>query len=234
MTIPEKNVLTLVWRNGIMWVNIYGDTQMEEDFGLENDALQMRIGNYIYFYDEISPMSALKFVANLNDAVLYLQEINQEDAEENIDKTYKEDSVKIFIDSPGGNGMSAITMLSAMNTSPFPIDTYIVGNAASAATLIACCGRNRYMYEYASYLIHQPSMGMGGKYADMKMTMEQFTRIYDFLVDIYKKNSKLTDKQIRELMSQESYFSANEALKYGLVDKIVNMPKRKFRKNGDI
>jgi ATP-dependent Clp protease protease subunit len=105
------------------------------------------------------------------------------------------------------------------------IATYVMGQACSMGSLLATAGAKgkRFMLPNARHMIHQPSGGARGQATDMQIQVEEILKMKKILTEIYvKHNSK--DKTFAQLtadMERDKFMSAEEALNYGLIDKII-------------
>jgi ATP-dependent Clp protease protease subunit len=105
------------------------------------------------------------------------------------------------------------------------IATYVMGQACSMGSLLATAGAKgkRFMLPNARHMIHQPSGGARGQATDMQIQVEEILKMKKILAEIYvRHNSK--DKTFAQLtadMERDKFMSAEEALNYGLIDKII-------------
>lgn len=130
--------------------------------------------------------------------------------------------INIIIHSPGGSILAAYTLIDKMKTSLTPINTITIGEAASAACLIAISGTKRFANKHSSFLIHQGQASISneaGKLVD-------WLKYYDDTILKQMKEHILEDTKISKVdydnkVREDWYLTANEALKYGLIDEII-------------
>lgn len=130
--------------------------------------------------------------------------------------------INIIIHSPGGSILAAYTLIDKMKTSLTPINTITIGEAASAACLIAISGTKRFANKHSSFLIHQGQASISneaGKLVD-------WLKYYDDTILKQMKEHILEDTKISKAdydnrVREDWYLTANEALKYGLIDEII-------------
>ena len=130
--------------------------------------------------------------------------------------------INIIIHSCGGSILAAYTLIDKMKTSSTPINTITIGEAASAACLIAISGTKRFANKHSSFLIHQGQASMrneAGKVVD-------WLKYYDDTILKQMKEHILEDTKISKAdydskVREDWYLTANEALKYGLIDEII-------------
>ena len=154
------------------------------------------------------------YMANLIVAQLLFLE------SENPDK-----DISLFINSPGGVVTAGMSIYDVMQFVKCDVATYVMGQACSMGSLLATAGApgKRYMLPNARHMIHQPSGGARGQATDMLIQVEEILKMKKYLTELYvKHNSKgKTYEQFVEDMERDKFMSAEEALDYGLIDKII-------------
>lgn len=157
-------------------------------------------------------------------------EINDESAETIVKKllyfdSLNNDDITIFINSPGGVISSGLAIYDAMQYAKSSIITICMGQAASFGAVVLCAGTKgkRFVWEHARVLIHQPliSGNMFGPASDIQIQAEEMLRIRDNLNEILAKHTGQSIKKIAEDTDRDFFMSAEEAKKYGIIDKIV-------------
>jgi ATP-dependent Clp protease, protease subunit len=157
-------------------------------------------------------------------------EINDESAETIVKKilyfdSVNSDDITILINSPGGVISSGLAIYDAMQYAKSSIITICMGQAASFGAVILCAGAKgkRFVWEHARVLIHQPliSGNMFGPASDIQIQAEEMLRIRDNLNEILAKHTGQSIKKIAEDTDRDFFMSAEEAKKYGIIDKIV-------------
>jgi ATP-dependent Clp protease protease subunit len=133
--------------------------------------------------------------------------------------------ISLFINSPGGVVTAGMCIYDTMQFIKPDIATYVMGQACSMGSLLATAGAKgkRFMLPNARHMIHQPSGGARGQATDMQIQVEEILKMKKILAEIYvRHNSK--DKTFAQLtadMERDKFMSAEEALNYGLIDKII-------------
>ncbi len=134
--------------------------------------------------------------------------------------------ISLFINSPGGVVTAGMSIYDTMQFIKPDVATYVMGQACSMGSLLAQAGAagKRYMLPYARHMIHQPSGGARGQATDMQIQVEEILKMKKELTGIYvKHNSKgKTFEQLTADMERDKFMSAQEALDYGLIDKIID------------
>jgi len=133
--------------------------------------------------------------------------------------------ISLFINSPGGVVTAGMSIYDTMQFIKPDVSTYVMGQACSMGSLLATAGAKgkRFMLPHARHMIHQPSGGARGQATDMQIQVEEIIKMKKTLTEIYiKHNSKgKTFAQMTADMERDKFMSAEEALAYGLVDKII-------------
>jgi ATP-dependent Clp protease protease subunit len=133
--------------------------------------------------------------------------------------------ISLFINSPGGVVTAGMSIYDTMQFIKPDVATYVMGQACSMGSLLATAGAKgkRFMLPNARHMIHQPSGGARGQATDMQIQVEEILKMKKTLTDIYvKHNSKdKTFAQFSHDMERDKFMSAEEALDYGLIDKII-------------
>jgi len=133
--------------------------------------------------------------------------------------------INLFINSPGGVVTAGMSIYDTMQFIKCNVATYVMGQACSMGSLLATAGApgKRFMLPNARHMIHQPSGGARGQATDMQIQVEEILKMKKFLTEIYvKHNSKgKTYDEFAKDMERDKFMSAQEALEYGLIDKII-------------
>jgi ATP-dependent Clp protease protease subunit len=133
--------------------------------------------------------------------------------------------ISLFINSPGGVITSGMSIYDTMQFIKCDVATYVMGQACSMGSFLAQAGTagKRYMLPYARHMIHQPSGGVRGMQSDIEIQYKEITKMKDILTKLYvKHNTKgKTYAEFERDMDRDTFMSAQEALEYGLIDKII-------------
>jgi len=131
----------------------------------------------------------------------------------------------LFINSPGGVVTAGMCIYDTMQFIKPDVSTYVMGQACSMGSLLATAGAKgkRFMLPNARHMIHQPSGGARGQATDMQIQVEEIIKMKKSLTEIYVKHNSQgkTFAQMTADMERDKFMSADEALAYGLVDKII-------------
>ena len=137
-----------------------------------------------------------------------------------------EKDISLFINSPGGVVTAGMSIYDTMQFIKPDVATYVMGQACSMGSLLAQAGApgKRSMLPNARHMIHQPSGGAGGQATDMEIQVAEILKMKKNLTEIYvKHNSKgKTYEQLAADMERDKFMSAEEALEYGLIDKVID------------
>ena len=133
--------------------------------------------------------------------------------------------ISLFINSPGGVVTAGLSIYDTMQFIKPDVSTYVMGQACSMGSLLATAGAKgkRFMLPNARHMIHQPSGGARGQATDMQIQVEEIIKMKKSLTEIYVKHNSQgkTFAQMTADMERDKFMSAEEALAYGLIDKII-------------
>jgi len=131
--------------------------------------------------------------------------------------------IRLYINTPGGSVTDGLAIYDAMQFVKPEISTICVGMAASMGALLLAAGTKgkRMALPNAQILIHQVMGGAEGQAADIKIKAEQILKIRDRLNQILVKHTAQPLKKVEKDTDRDYYMSAEEALKYGIIDKVI-------------
>lgn len=138
-----------------------------------------------------------------------------------------EGDITIQVTSPGGEIYSGYVILDTMNYIKPDISTVCMGMVASMATVIASSGTKgkRFILPHARFLIHQPMSGIspGTQASDIQIHAREIDILKKELTQILTKNSNLTYEEVEKMCDRDTIMTAQEAVNYGFVDKIIGI-----------
>ena len=135
--------------------------------------------------------------------------------------------ISFYINSPGGIVWSGLAVYDTMQYISSKIMTICIGQAASAGSLLLAAGEKdmRFSLPNSRIMIHQPSGGYQGQVTDLEIQTNEIIKIKKRLNQIYAKHTGKNIKEVELIMERDKYFSPEEAIKFGLIDKIVKNRK---------
>tara|TARA_Y100000817_G_C16766628_1_gene504156 strand:+ start:294 stop:890 length:597 start_codon:yes stop_codon:yes gene_type:complete len=135
--------------------------------------------------------------------------------------------ISLYINSPGGSVTAGFGILDTMNYIKSDIVTICMGQAASMAAILLSAGTKgkRMALENARVMIHQPLGGVSGQATDIEIHTKEILYLKEKLNKILSKNTGQTVKKIEADTNRDNFMSTENALKYGLIDKIVKNKK---------
>lgn len=138
-----------------------------------------------------------------------------------------EKDIIFYINSPGGSVYDAFAIYDTMQFVKCDIQTVGIGVQASAAAFLLSSGTKgkRLILPHATVMIHQPSAGTRGKVSDMEIDLKEGLRMKKLLNEIMAKNTGQSVKKIDHDMERDFWMSADAAMKYGLIDKVIDSRK---------
>jgi len=140
-----------------------------------------------------------------------------------LDSQNNKEDIKLYINSQGGQVTSALAIYDTMQYVKADISTICIGVAASAATLLLAAGEKgkRLILPNGEVLIHQVMGGAQGQATDIDIHARHILKIKKRLNEIMAKHTGQTIAKIEKDADRDYFMSAEEALKYGIVDKII-------------
>ena len=136
-----------------------------------------------------------------------------------------EKDISMYINSPGGSVTAGMAIYDCMQFIKPDVQTIVMGQACSMGSLLATAGAKdkRFMLPSARHMIHQPSGGARGQATDMLIQVEEILAMKKYLTGIYVKHNSAgkTFEQLTQDMERDNFMSAQQALEYGLIDKII-------------
>ena len=133
--------------------------------------------------------------------------------------------ISMYINSPGGSVTAGMAIYDTMQFIAPDVQTIVMGQACSMGSLLAQAGAagKRFMLPNARHMIHQPSGGARGMQSDIEISYKEITFLKKRLTEIYvEHNSKgKTYAEFEKDMDRDTFMSAEQALAYGLIDKVV-------------
>ena len=135
--------------------------------------------------------------------------------------------ISFYINSPGGIVWSGLAVYDTMQYISSKIMTICIGQAASAGSLLLAAGEKdmRFSLPNSRIMIHQPSGGYQGQVTDLEIQINEIIKTKKRLNQIYAKHTGKNIKEVELIMERDKYFSPEEAIKFGLIDKIVKNRK---------
>ena len=134
--------------------------------------------------------------------------------------------ISMYINSPGGSVTAGMAIYDCMQFITPDIHTIVMGQACSMGSLLAQAGAKdkRFMLPNARHMIHQPSGGARGQATDMQIQVNEILEMKKNLTGIYVKHNSAgkTFEQLTADMERDNFMSAQQALEYGLIDKIID------------
>tara|TARA_B100001093_G_C26846489_1_gene1023029 strand:- start:2612 stop:3172 length:561 start_codon:yes stop_codon:yes gene_type:complete len=181
-------------------------TSIKNNNNDEEKGLIRQFNNKIYYSGPINDQT----IFAITTGIITLQ---QEPSITNID---------LHIQSGGGALLPTLNLVDIIKNSDIPINTYVDGYAASAASLISVVGAQRFINKHGVILIHQLKMGVEyGKFSDIKDQTENANTLMQIIKDIYLENTNLSLEKLEYLLDHDYWLNATTLKKYGLVDIIM-------------
>lgn len=200
---PIQNIVPMV---------IERDGRGERAYDIYSLLLKERI---VYLGTPINDQVANSIVAQL----LFLE---REDSEK---------PIRLFINSPGGQVYAGMAIYDTLQMLSAPIETFAVGMTASFGTLLLLAGSKgqRYALPHATIHMHQPLGGAQGQASDIEIQAKEILRIKAMLNQIIMGHTKMNEEQVLRYTDRDIYFTAEQALEFGIIDSIVPLNSVKLK-----
>ena len=152
---------------------------------------------------------------SVSSAILQLRYLQAQDPE---------GEITVYINSPGGSVPDGLALVDVMGALSCPIKTVCLGTAASMAALIFASGNERHITEHSRVMIHDPllSGGVGGSALKVDALAKDLMYTREVTAKILSERTGRTIEEVYEKTKNDTYFSAEEALKWGLADRIIH------------
>lgn len=131
--------------------------------------------------------------------------------------------ITMYVNSPGGHVTAGLAIYDTMQHIQPEVITICVGLAASMGAVILCGGApgKRYSLPHSEIMIHQPLGGAEGQASDIKIVAENILKTGEILYGIIAKHTGKSIKQVEKDCDRDNYMYPDEALAYGLIDKVI-------------
>jgi ATP-dependent Clp protease protease subunit len=142
-----------------------------------------------------------------------------------------EKDIHLYINSPGGSVTAGLAIYDTIQYLKPAVQTICLGQAASMGALLLACGTRgkRAALPSARILIHQPWGGVSGQAVDIGIQARELVRIKRLIVQYFAEHAGKTPETVERDLERDFYMSADEALQYGIIDRIL-----KRGKNGEV
>lgn len=180
----------------------------ERAYDIYSRLLEDRV---IFLWDAIDSAVANTVIAQL----LYLEKVDAKAP------------ITMYVNSPGGHVTAGLAIYDTMQYVKCPVITVAMGLAASMGSIILCGGEKgkRYSLPHAEIMIHQPLGGAEGQATDIMLAAKHIEKTGKILYKILAKHTGQTLEQVEKDCDRDNFMTAEDALKYGLIDKIINNDK---------
>jgi len=163
--------------------------------------------NTIYLTGEITPSSVGSVIMKMNCLML-----------ENPKK-----AINLVIMSEGGDVYSMLGLIDVIHSLPVKVNTHGIGAVMSAAAIILICGTGRRTTtKHSTIMLHEGTIDNSGKATDIRSGINYLTQIEQLILELVTSHSNKNQKYWEEILKFDTYFTPEEALKIGLIDKIIN------------
>ena len=194
---------------------IEGNAQPGETFWRYVNAAQSQSGE-----------TEIEFFGPISEYSWFGDEITPKAFRKQLQDEGKGGPVTIKVNSPGGEVFAAAAIRAALQDYPGKVTADIVGLAASAATVVVSGADLVRMRDTAMFMIHDPSTIAWGTLEEMRQVVEVLSQVKETILNAYQAKTGLARDQLAQMMSDETWLTAQQAQEYGFVDQVVSEAKK--------
>jgi ATP-dependent Clp endopeptidase proteolytic subunit ClpP len=187
-----------------------GDSDNDDD-----ESKIVRENNHVYFYSEVSRESIFKLNILLREAEKFVHTMS-------FDLNVKNIPIYLHINSFGGSLYDAYAAVDTIKNLRVPVYSIIEGCAASAGTIIIVVCTKRFIGKNAHMLIHQLSSSMWGKMSEIEDEYKHLNELMKQIKRLYVEYTKISKKELTELLKHDIWLNPQTCIQYGLVDAIYD------------
>lgn len=141
-----------------------------------------------------------------------------------------EKDIQIYVNSPGGSVTAGLAIYDTIQHVRCPVSTICMGQAASMGAVLLCSGTKgkRYALPSSRILIHQPLIsggGISGQAIDIDLQAKEIMRMRRYLNELLARHTGQSVEQLEKDTDRDNIMSAEDAVKYGLIDEVIHRPK---------
>jgi ATP-dependent Clp protease protease subunit len=181
----------------------------------DEESKIVRENNHVYFYSEVSRESIFKLNILLREAEKFVHTMS-------FDLNVKNIPIYLHINSFGGSLYDAYAAVDAIKNLRVPVYSIIEGCAASAGTIISVVCTKRFIGKNAHMLIHQLSSSMWGKMSEIEDEYKHLNELMKQIKRLYGEYTKISKKELTELLKHDIWLNPQTCIQYGLVDAIYD------------
>lgn len=170
------------------------------------EVLNKKSGAEIYILDEISSWT----------------ENNASEFKRKIDAIGENEQVKLYINSPGGSVDQGLAIYNLIKPLANRMEAHVIGMALSTASWLAMSAGKVCMRENSLMMIHNPTTWGMGDEDDLESATSMLKKVKDIIVNVYATKSGKSKEEIAEMMSKETWMTAEEAMEHGFVDEVAD------------
>jgi ATP-dependent Clp protease protease subunit len=146
--------------------------------------------------------------------------------------------ISMYVNSPGGSVTSGLGIVDTMRFIPNNVSTYVIGQAASMGSVIACCGTKgkRFCLPNSENLMHQPLLHgvLEGQATDLEIEARHILRMRDQIYHIYHEQTGQTAEKVAKDCERNNWLTAPQMVEYGLADEVLeHLPQNTGSKKAD-
>lgn len=177
---------------------------------------------YSLFVNEETKNATIGIYGDITSFAIYDSDVSSYNLSKQLEELEDVERIDVFINSYGGEVAEGIAIYNALKRHSAKIVTHCNGFACSIASVIFAAGDERIMNESSILMIHDPFTYTSGNANELRKQAETLDKLANLSVQVYQKNSSLSEDEIKEMMKEETWILPEEALSYGFATSIEN------------
>ncbi|USO00676.1 MAG: ATP-dependent Clp protease proteolytic subunit [Alphaproteobacteria bacterium] len=135
------------------------------------------------------------------------------------------EDIFLYINSPGGSITSALAIYDTMMFVSPNVNTLCLGQACSAASMLLCSGKKRFMLKNSRILLHQPLGQMQGQARDLELYVQEINKLKEIVINIYHEHTGISKEELDRIFDRDTIYRAEESKALNLIDEVVKSRK---------
>ena len=177
----------------------------------------------LYLYGEIAPLDEDgSFYSDTSVSSYITEQIINYNRIDDGTKPSEREPIRLYINSPGGDVTEGFAIVSAIELSKTPVYTINLGEWCSMAFLIGITGKRRFSLPYSTFMMHEPSTLVSGKFSDIENVVNFNKKFSNKIIkELVCKYGDISSSKYTRLSKNDYYMLPEDALKLGFIDEIV-------------
>ena len=188
-----------------------------------------KVNNEIHFTDDVTYetmhdlVKVLKETENdmlSNVAACTKAFVLSNDEKKTVDLNITPKPIILYLTTHGGSVYASLKVVDVIENLKVPVHTVVSGYVASAGTLLSLVGKKRYINKNSYMMIHELRSSFWGKYSDAREQLGNMDKLMATICNIIKSKSKISEENLKDILTRDRNWDANECLANGMVDEV--------------